>query len=64
MPKQKSHKGAQKRFKISAGGKVVRQHSMHSHILSKKTSKRKRKLRQDTTSSGRLAKGVKEMLHN
>ncbi len=63
MPKQKSHKGAQKRFKISAGGKVVRQHSMHSHILTKKTTKRKRKLRQKTTAVGKLARGVKEMLH-
>ena len=64
MPKQKSHKGAQKRFKISGGGKVIRQHSMCSHILTKKTSKRKRNLRKDTVASGQLAKGVKEMLHN
>ncbi len=64
MPKQKTHKGAQKRFKISGGGKVMRGHSMHSHILTKKTSKRKRKLRQPTTAVGKLAKTVREMLHN
>ena len=64
MPKQKSHKGAQKRFKISAGGKVVRHHSMCSHILSKKSTKRKRNLRKDTVAAGKLGKAVKEMLHN
>ena len=64
MPKQKSHKGAQKRFKISGGGKVIRHHSLCSHILSKKTTKRKRNLRKDTVASGKLGKGVKEMLHN
>ena len=45
MPKQKTHKGAAKRFKLTAKGKVVRHHSMTSHILTKKTSKRKRRLR-------------------
>ena len=45
MPKKKTHKGAAKRFKVSAGGKVLRRHSMHSHILTKKTTKRKRHLR-------------------
>ena len=64
MPKQKTHKGAQKRFKISGGGKVVRHHSMCSHILSKKSTKRKRNLRKDTVTSGKLGSAVKEMLHN
>jgi large subunit ribosomal protein L35 len=63
MPKQKTHRGAKKRFKITAGGKVVRQHAMHSHILTKKTSKRKRRLRQQTVATGKLGKTVKEILH-
>ncbi|MCH7667574.1 MAG: 50S ribosomal protein L35 [Acidobacteria bacterium] len=63
MPKQKTHRGAAKRFKISAGGKVIRHHSMHSHILTKKTTKRKRKLRQQTVTTGKMARNIKEMLH-
>ncbi len=63
MPKQKTHRGAAKRFKISAGGKVVRHHSMHSHILTKKTTKRKRRLRQQTVTTGKMARNIKEMLH-
>ena len=46
MPKQKTHKGAAKRFKLSGTGKVIRGHSETSHILTKKTTKRKRQLRQ------------------
>jgi large subunit ribosomal protein L35 len=64
MPKQKTHKGAKKRFKISGDGKVVRQHSMRSHILTKKTRKRKRRLRQQTTAVGKLGRAVKQMLHD
>ncbi|MFQ5527731.1 MAG: 50S ribosomal protein L35 [Thermoanaerobaculia bacterium] len=64
MPKQKTHRGAAKRFKISAGGKLIRQQSMHSHILTKKTTKRKRQLRQATITTGKTARNVKEMLHN
>jgi large subunit ribosomal protein L35 len=45
MPKMKSHKGARKRFKITGTGEVKRGHAFKSHILTKKTSKRKRKLR-------------------
>lgn len=62
MPKQKSHRGAAKRFKVTAGGKVLRGHSMRSHILTKKTTKRKRKLRQTTVVKGKFARNLKEML--
>jgi large subunit ribosomal protein L35 len=48
MPKMKSHKGARKRFKITGSGKVKRFKAFKSHILTKKTSKRKRRLRRDT----------------
>lgn len=46
MPKMKTHKGAAKRFSITGTGKVKRFKANKSHILTKKTSKRKRRLRQ------------------
>ncbi len=46
MPKMKTHKGAKKRFKVTGTGKVRRYKAFKSHILTKKTSKRKRRLRQ------------------
>lgn len=46
MPKMKTRKGAAKRFKISATGKIKRAHAYLGHILTKKTRKRKRQLRQ------------------
>ena len=49
MPKMKSHKGARKRFKITGSGKVKRLRAFKSHILTKKSPKRKRRLRQGTT---------------
>lgn len=45
MPKIKTHSGAKKRFKLTKNGKVVRAHANKSHILNKKTTKRKRNLR-------------------
>ncbi len=46
MPKIKTHRGAAKRFKATAKGKFVRGHSYARHILTSKSSKRKRKLDQ------------------
>lgn len=48
MPKMKSHSGAKKRFKLTANGKVKRYKAGKSHILNKKSTKRKRGLRQGT----------------
>ncbi len=45
MPKIKSHRGAAKRFKKTGTGKFKASHAFHSHILGKKTAKRKRNLR-------------------
>jgi len=42
MPKMKSHSGAKKRFKVTGTGKVQARHSFSSHILEKKSPKRKR----------------------
>jgi large subunit ribosomal protein L35 len=62
VPKMKSHRGAKKRFKVTANGKVLRGHSMHSHILTKKSSKRKRKLRDVTTVKGKFERNLRRML--
>ncbi len=48
MPKLKTHSGAKKRFNLTKSGKVKRAHAYKSHILTKKTSKRKRGLRKNT----------------
>lgn len=45
MPKMKTHRGAAKRFSLTATGKVKRNKAYRSHILTKKSSKRKRNLR-------------------
>ena len=44
MPKMKSHSGAKKRFKVTATGKVRGRHAFTTHILEKKSPKRKRAL--------------------
>lgn len=44
MPKQKTVSGAKKRFAITGSGKIKRKHAYKSHILTKKTKKRKRNL--------------------
>lgn len=48
MPKMKTNRSAAKRIKKTASGKLKRFKSMHSHILTKKTTKRKRNLRKAT----------------
>ena len=45
MPKIKTHSGAKKRFKLTKSGKVKRSHAYRRHILTDKTTKRKRNLR-------------------
>ena len=51
MPKLKTHRGAAKRFKKTKGGKFLRGSAFKRHILSSKTTKRKRKLRHTTVVS-------------
>ena len=48
MPKMKTHRGAAKRFSLTKSGKVKRSKSYKSHLLTKKSAKRKRNLRKDT----------------
>ena len=63
MPKMKTHKGAKKRFTVTASGKVRRLKAFKSHILTKKSPKRKRGLRQATTmtTNGEI-KNIKRLL--
>lgn len=62
MPKMKTHSSSKKRYKISANGKVRRAQAYKKHILTKKTTKRKRKLRQIVQVSKAESKRVKNLL--
>ena len=62
MPKLKTHKGAQKRFRLTASGKVKRGHAFARHILTKKSTKRKRHLDVDVLVSEADQKPTKRML--
>ncbi|HEX6189560.1 MAG TPA: 50S ribosomal protein L35 [Pyrinomonadaceae bacterium] len=62
MPKLKTHKGAAKRFRLTATGKIKRGHSHARHILTKKTNKRKRYLDVDVLVSESDQKRVERML--
>jgi large subunit ribosomal protein L35 len=55
MPKMKTHKGAKKRFRVTATGKMKRRQAGKKHLLSPKTGKRKRHLRGVVIETGRLA---------
>ena len=62
MPKLKTHKGAAKRFRLTGTGKVKRGHAFARHILTKKSSKRKRHLDIDVILAPQDEKEVKRML--
>lgn len=62
MPKMKSRSGAKKRFSFTASGKVKRSKAYRSHILTSKTTKRKRHLRKGTLVSKQEQKAVSMML--
>ena len=62
MPKMKSHSGAKKRFKLTATGKVKRYSQNKSHILSKKSTKRKRRLRTGTYVSSTQENTIKGLI--
>ena len=64
MPKMKTHKGASKRFKKTGTGKIVRSHSHKRHILTKKSSKRKRRLRKQEVVSPSDKSRLEAMLAN
>ncbi len=62
MPKMKTHSGAKKRFKTTATGKVRGRHAFTSHILEKKSPKRKRRLQKAAIISGDDRVRVKRLL--
>jgi large subunit ribosomal protein L35 len=62
MPKMKTHRGAAKRFKSTGSGRVKRGHSHHSHILTKKSPKRKRYLRDSAMVAKSDEKRIKRLI--
>ncbi|MCF6264216.1 MAG: 50S ribosomal protein L35 [Xanthomonadales bacterium] len=62
MPKMKTNRGAAKRFRKTASGKFKCGHANHSHILTKKDQKRKRRLRGGNMVTAADTRAVKRML--
>lgn len=62
MPKQKTHKGTKKRFRLSAKGKAMHRKSGTSHLAARMSQKRKRNLRGTTAADESHAKGVRNAL--
>lgn len=62
MPKQKTHSGAKKRFRITKNGKVLHRHNNQNHILEKKTSRRKRRLARDDQLTGADRQKAQDLL--
>ena len=62
MPKMKSKAAAKKRFTLTGTGKLKRKHAYHSHILTKKSNKRKRNLGYTTVVDKADVKAVRDML--
>lgn len=62
MPKMKTKSGAKKRFKLTGTGKIKRKHAFKSHILTKKSTKRKRNLTYTTTVDKADESNIRDML--
>ena len=62
MPKMKTNRGAAKRFKLTGSGKIKRNKAFTSHILTKKTTKRKRNLRQSGLVDSANDKAIRKIL--
>ncbi len=62
MPKNKTHKGTKKRIKVSATGKLMKRRAFASHLLTKKSANRKRKLRKDLAVDASNADKLRSML--
>ncbi len=63
MPKQKTHSGAKKRFRVTRNGKVMSRQKNRAHILEKKSAARKRRLKGDTEIAPASAKRIKRLLN-
>ena len=64
MPKLKTNRGAAKRFRATGSGKIKRKRAFHSHILTKKDTKRKRRLRSTLLGSKADEKSIRQMIPN
>ncbi len=62
MPKMKTKRSTAKRFKVTATGKLVRHHAYHSHILTHKTTKQKRRLRKAIVADETVVKELKRCM--
>ena len=62
MPKMKTHRGAAKRFSRTGTGKIKRRHAFKSHILEKKSAKRKRNLRKGAIMAKGDANRINQMI--
>ncbi len=62
MPKAKTHRGAAKRFRLTGTGKVKRSKAYASHILTTKTTKRKRNLRKNTLVDKTNERAIKKLI--
>ena len=62
MPKMKTHRGSAKRFRVTGSGKIMRAKAFKSHILTKKSQKRKRNFRKETEMNASDVKTVKRNL--
>ena len=62
MPKMKTHKGSAKRFRVTGSGKVMRAKAYKSHIMTKKSQKRKRNFRHETEIAKSDAKVINKTL--
>jgi large subunit ribosomal protein L35 len=62
MPKVKTHRGAAKRFRLTGSGKVKRNKAFASHILTSKTTKRKRNLRKGTLVDKTNERAIKKLI--
>jgi large subunit ribosomal protein L35 len=62
MPKMKTNRGAAKRFKATGSGKIKRSKAFTSHILTKKSTKRKRNLRQGDLVDESNVKAIRKIL--
>ncbi len=63
MPKIKTHSGAKKRFSVTGSGKIKREKAFQAHIMTSKSKKRKRNLRQSGLVHPTNAKNIKMMLN-
>ena len=62
MPKMKTHKGLQKRVKLTANGKVKRRMSFSGHLMSGKSGRRRQRLRQAAMVTGKIGRNMRRAL--